>query len=345
MKIILSALQLALVPLMVAALTMPASAQASKKSNVNKNKTTITKKKPEMPMPTGPAATVYMTKKITPAALEAMYNAVGRKLSGKVAVKLSTGEPGGHNFLSPDLIKDLVHSVNGTIVECNTAYPGQRATTEKHKQVVIDHGFTAIAPVDIMDEDSSIALPFSHGAQIREDYVGSHFANYTSFLVLSHFKGHAMGGFGGALKNISIGIASAKGKLWIHTAGASMTDFSAAFKTNQNAFLESMAEAAGAVMNKLGDSVVYINVMNNLSVDCDCDNDPLPPEMKDIGILASTDPVALDKACVDLVYKANKKESAALRKRIESRNGTLILQHAEALGLGTQKYKLVILDK
>ncbi|HVN48905.1 MAG TPA: DUF362 domain-containing protein [Bacteroidota bacterium] len=298
-----------------------------------------------MPLVWGPTATVYMTKKINPAALEAIYNAVGRKLSGKVAVKLSTGEPGGHNFLSPNLIKDLVHDVNGTIVECNTAYPGQRATTEKHKQVVIDHGFTTIAPVDIMDEDSSIVLPFPHGAQIREDYVGSHFANYTSFLVLSHFKGHAMGGFGGALKNISIGIASAKGKVWIHTAGASKTDFMVAAKTNQNAFLEAMAEAAGAVMNKMGENVVYINVMNNLSVDCDCDNDPLPPEMNDIGILGSTDPVALDKACVDLVYKANKIESAALRKRIESRNGTLILQHAEALGLGSQQYKLVVLDK
>jgi uncharacterized protein len=340
-----SAIRFAVVLLTIGALSYSSYAQAANSSASRGKRAKIAVKKPEMPLPVGPVSTVYMTKKINPTALEALYNAVGRKLSGKVAVKLSTGEPGGHHFLSPDLIKDLVHDVNGTIVECNTAYPGKRATTEQHKQVVVDHGFTAIAPVDIMDEDSSIVLPFPHGAQIREDFVGSHFTNYNSFLVLSHFKGHAMGGFGGALKNISIGIASAMGKLWIHTACVSKTDFSLAFRTNQNAFLESMAEAAGAVMNKLGDSVVYINVMNHLSVDCDCDNDPAPPEMKDIGILGSTDPIALDKACVDLVYAADKKKSAALRKRIESRNGTLILQHAEALGLGTQKYKLVIIDK
>jgi uncharacterized protein len=302
-------------------------------------------KKPELPMPPGPVSVVYMTKQITPAGIQAIYKAIGHTLPGKVAIKLSTGEPGGSHYLAPTLIKDLIHSVNGTIVECNTAYPGQRATAEKHKQVAIDHGFTAIAPVDIMDEDGSIALPFPHGAQIREDYVGAHFTDYSSFLVLSHFKGHAMGGFGGALKNISIGIASSEGKLWIHTAGASKTDFGLAFRTNQNAFLESMAEAAGAVMNKLGANITYINVMNNLSVDCDCDSHPAPPEMGDIGILGSDDPVALDRACVDLIYAADKKKTASLRERIESRNGTLILHHAEALGLGTQKYKLVSLDK
>jgi uncharacterized Fe-S center protein len=302
-------------------------------------------KKPDLPVQNGPVATVYMTKDISPAGLAAVYKALGKDLPGKVAVKLSTGEPGGHYFLSVDLIKDLVHSVNGTIVECNTAYPGQRAKTEQHKQVTIDHGFAAIAPVDIMDEDGSIILPFPNGSHIRENYVGSHFSKYNSFLVLSHFKGHLMGGFGGALKNISIGIASAEGKNWIHTAGVSRTDFSLAFKTNQNAFLESMAEAAGSVINKMGENILYVNVMNNLSVDCDCDSHPAPPEMGDIGILASTDPVALDKACVDLIYAADKKASAALRERIESRNGTLILQHAEALGLGTQKYKLVTIDK
>jgi uncharacterized protein len=301
-------------------------------------------KKPELPMPSGPVAVVYMTKQITPAGIQAIYKALGRTLTGKVAVKLSTGEPGGSHYLAPALIKDLIQSVNGTIVECNTAYPGQRATTEKHKQVAIDHGFAAIAPVDIMDENGSITLPFPHGAQIREDYVGAHFSNYKSCLVLSHFKGHAMGGFGGALKNISIGIASSEGKLWIHTAGASKTDFGLAFRTNQNAFLEAMAEAAGAVMNKMGTNMAYINVMNNLSVDCDCDGNPAPPEMGDIGILGSDDPVALDRACVDLIYAADKEKTASLRQRIESRNGTLILHHAEALGLGTQKYKLVDLD-
>jgi uncharacterized Fe-S center protein len=288
--------------------------------------------------------TVYMTTDISPAGLNAVYKALGRKLTGKVAVKLSTGEPGGHYFLSPDLIKDLIKSVNGTIVECNTAYGGSRTSTDMHKQVAKDHGFTAIAPVDIMDEEGSISLPFPKGKNIKEDFVGSHFAKYDSVLVLSHFKGHTMGGFGGAIKNISIGIASSNGKIWIHTAGANKTNFYLAFETPQNAFLESMAEAAGAVMNKMGDNILYINVMNNLSVDCDCDSHPAPPEMKDIGILASLDPVALDKACVDLVYSADPKESKALRERIESRNGLHTLDHAEALGLGSQKYKLVRLN-
>jgi hypothetical protein len=290
---------------------------------------------------------VYMTRNINPNGLAAIYKALGCKFPGKVAVKISTGEPGGHYFLSPDLIKDLVQSVNGTIVECNTAYPGQRTKTDMHKQVAIDHGYTAIAPVDIMDEEGSISLPFEKGTHIKEDLVGSHFANYNSFLVLSHFKGHAMGGFGGALKNISIGIASSSGKMWIHTAGATKDtgNFSLAMNAPHDAFLESMAEAAGAVMNRLGDNIVYINVMNNLSVDCDCDSHPAPPEMGNIGILGSLDPVALDKACVDLVYAYDKKQSAALRERIESRNGTHTLDHAEALGLGSQKYELVTIDK
>jgi uncharacterized Fe-S center protein len=278
--------------------------------------------------------------------MTAMYEALGRKLPGKVAVKLSTGEPGGHHFLSPALIKGLVQSVNGTIVECNTAYGGGRASTAMHKQVAIDHGFAAIAPVDIMDEDGSISLPFPKGKNIKEDFVGSHFANYDSFLVLSHFKGHAMGGFGGAIKNISIGIGSPAGKMWIHTAGATdkVGDFAMAFRTQQDLFLESMAEAAGAVMNKLGDNIVYISVMNNLSIDCDCDGSPAPPEMGDIGILASLDPVALDKACVDQVYAYDQKQSAALRERMESRHGIHTLEHAEALGLGSQNYELVLID-
>lgn len=287
-------------------------------------------------------AKVYMTRNISPAGLMAIYKALGKNLPGKVAVKLSTGEPGGTNFLSPALIKELIQSVKGTIVECNTAYGGQRDSTEKHKQVAIDHGFTAIAPVDIMDEEGSISLPFAKGTHIKEDFVGSHFGNYTSFLVLSHFKGHAMGGFGGAIKNISIGIASSSGKSWIHSAGTVKTGFKPA---PQNDFLESMAEAAGAVMNKLGDNIVYINVMNKLSIDCDCDSHPATPEMGDIGILASFDPVALDKACVDQIYAYDKQQSAALRERIESRNGTHTLDHAEALGLGSQKYELINIDE
>jgi uncharacterized Fe-S center protein len=209
-----------------------------------------------------------------------------------------------------------------------------------HKQVAIDHGFTAIAAVDILDEDGSMSLPFAKGKHITEDFVGSHFANYDSFLVLSHFKGHAMAGFGGALKNISIGIASSEGKSWIHTGGTARTGI----RGDQNAFLESMADASGAIMNKLGDNIVYISVMNHLSVDCDCASNPAPPEMDDIGILSSLDPVALDKACIDLIYAADTQRSASLRQRIESRNGTLILDHAEALGLGSQHYELVMVN-
>lgn len=270
----------------------------------------------------------------------------GRKLPGKVAVKLHSGEPGGHYFPSPVLIKDLVQSVNGTIVECNTAYSGKRFETASHKQVLQAHGFTAIAPVDIMDEEGSIALTFPKGKNIKENFVGSHFINYDSFLILSHFKGHAMGGFGGAIKNMSIGIASAEGKMWIHTAGTtkSLDEFRLCFKTEQNLFLESMAEAAGSVTNRLGDNLVYINLMNNLSVDCDCDSSPAPPKLDDIGILASLDPVALDRACVDRVYAADKNQSADLRDRIESRNGTHTLDHAENLGLGSQNYILEGID-
>lgn len=287
---------------------------------------------------------VYMTTDISPNGLMTVYKALGRNVTGKVAVKISTGEPGDHYYLSPDLIKDLVQSVNGTIVECNTAYGGGRAETAMHKQVAEDHGFTAIAPVDIMDEEGSISLPFEKGKNIQEDFVGSHFKNYDSFIILSHFKGHAMGGFGGAFKNMAIGIASPEGKMWIHTAGQTKTvgDFSHASGTNQDLFLESMAEAGGAVMNSLGDNIVYINVMNNLSVDCDCDSSPAEPTMADIGILASLDPVALDKASVDLVYAAP--DGQDLIERMESRNATHLLDHAEELGLGSQEYELVILD-
>jgi uncharacterized Fe-S center protein len=288
---------------------------------------------------------VYKTADISPAGLMAVYNALGREASGKVAVKISTGEPGGHNFLSPDLIKDLVQSVKGTIVECNTAYGGKRSTTEDHKKAAKEHGFTAIAPVDIMDEEGAISLPFEKGKHIKEDFVGSHFANYDFFIILSHFKGHAMGGFGGAIKNMSIGIASANGKMWIHSAGKTkeLGDFTPAMEAPHDAFLESMAEAAGAVMNKLGNNILYINVMNKLSVDCDCDSHPADPTMSDIGILASLDPVALDQACVDLVYAAH--DGHDLIKRMESRNGIHTIEYAADLGLGSRTYKLMILDK
>lgn len=291
---------------------------------------------------------VFMTRYINSEGLMNIYTklAAERRLSGNVAVKLHSGEPGGHHFPSPLLIGDLVKSVNGTIVECNTAYPGKRSSTADHKQVVQDHGFTNIAPVDIMDEEGSISLPFPDGKNIKEDFVGAHFANYDSFLILSHFKGHAMGGFGGAIKNMSIGIASSEGKMWIHTAGVTKdtNNFEICFKTDQDRFLESMAEAAGSVMNRLGDRIVYINLMNNLSIDCDCNGSPAPPEMDDVGILASLDPVALDKACVDLVYAADPPKSASLRERMESKHGIHTLDHAEALGLGSQSYELVPID-
>lgn len=291
---------------------------------------------------------VYFTNVISSIELLNIYSKVAQNnpLPGKVAVKLHSGEPGGHHFPAPDLIKDLVQSLKGTIVECNTAYPGKRFNSAEHKNVFEEHGFTAIAPFDVMDEDGSISLPFPSGKHIKEDFVGSHFLNYDSFLVLSHFKGHAMGGFGGAIKNMSIGIASGEGKMWIHTAGVTKNrnDFALCFKTDQNMFLESMAEAAGAVINKLGKNILYINLMNNLSVDCDCDSSPAIPEMDDIGILASLDPVALDKACVDLIYAADSQKNASLRKRIESRNGIHTLEYAEALGLGSQKYELINLE-
>lgn len=287
---------------------------------------------------------VYITKSITSEGLMAIYKALNHTLTGKVAVKISTGEPGGHNFLSPDLIKNLVQSVNGTIVECNTAYPGKRANTEDHKKVAEEHGFTAIAPVDIMDEEGYNSLPFEKGINIKEDFVGSHFTYYDSYIILSHFKGHAMGGFGGAIKNMSIGIASANGKMWIHSAGVTdkLSDFNVVFTTPQDKFLESMAEAAGAIMQSLGENILYINVMNNLSIDCDCSSNPKDPTMNDIGILASLDPIALDQACVDLVYQAH--DGHDLIKRMEDKNAVHTLEHGQKLGLGSRTYELISID-
>lgn len=285
------------------------------------------------------ASEVFMTKDISSEGLMKVYEALNKKPTGKVAVKISTGEPGGHNFLSPDLIKKLVTDVNGTIVECNTAYGGSRSTTAMHMQVAKDHGFTAIAPVDIQDAEGSISLPVKNGKHLTENLVGSHFKNYDSYIVISRFKGHTMGGFGGAIKNISIGIASAEGKALIHSAGKSRTN---PWGGAQDPFLESMAEAAKTVSDELGGNMLYINVMNRLSVDCDCSSNPAEPDMHDIGILASFDSVALDKACVDLVYAAP--DGKSLIERIESRNGTLTLKYAEEIGLGSQQYSLVNVD-
>lgn len=278
---------------------------------------------------------VYMTSDISSEGLMAVYTALEREAVGEnVAVKISTGEPGGNHFLSPDLIKELVQTVNATIVECNTLYGGRRASTAMHYQVAEDHGFTAIAPVVIMDEADEMSIPVKNGTRLTEDVVGARFSEFDFHVVLSHFKGHAMGGFGGALKNLSIGYASSRGKGVIHAGGSGGGD--------QDSFLEAMAEAASAVMDAAGDNILYINVMNHLSVDCDCDSNPAAPTMADIAILASLDPVALDKACVDLVYAAE--DGADLVERIESRNGTHILDHAAALGIGSLDYELVSID-
>ena len=287
---------------------------------------------------------VYLTRTITPEALVRIYEALGREATGRVAVKLSTGEPGGHHFLQPALVAPLVRKVGGTIVECNTAYGGGRARTADHLKAAADHGFTAIAAVDIMDAEGETALPVEGGRHLAEDYVGKNFLNYDFTVVLSHFKGHAMGGFGGAIKNISIGIASSAGKAWIHSAGKTKNaaEMWSALPP-QDDFLESMAEAAKAVADHCGERILYINVMNNLSVDCDAH--PAAPEMGDIGILASTDPVALDKACVDLVYASDDPGKVHLIERIESRHGTHTLDHAAASGLGDPDYELIDIDK
>lgn len=282
---------------------------------------------------------VYFTHAVEPAALQAVFDAIGEGLTGKVGVKLSTGEPGGEYYLKAELISGLVSAVGGTIVECNTAYGGSRGSTDAHYQVAAEHGFTGIADFQIMDEDGSHSLPVEGGFHLSENLVGAHFADYDSFLVLSRFKGHAMAGFGGALKNISIGMASREGKLLIHSAGQNRTSWQSAATPD---FLESMADACRAVLASQP-NMLFVNVMNNLSVDCDCDSHPAPPKMADIGILASADPVALDQACVDLVY-ASDDDSADLIARMESLDGQHVLEAAEQLGVGSRAYELVEID-
>lgn len=312
-------------------------------ANAQKQRKASAASEPEAAAATLPK--VYFFKEISSDNLVKIYEALGREAKGKVAVKLSTGEPGGHNFLQPSLIKALVQKVNGTIVECNTAYGGGRADTKSHLKAAADHGFTAIAPVDIMDAEGEVELPVDGGKHLKFDIVGKDFLNYDFTIILSHFKGHAMGGFGGAIKNMSIGIASSNGKAWIHSAGKTRVP-AEAWKNlpEQDDFLESMAEAAKAVADHCGDRILYISVANNLSVDCDCDASPEEPRMGDIGILASLDPVALDRACTDLVRSSEDPGKVHLIERIDSRHGMHTLDHAEALGMGSQKYELVALD-
>lgn len=284
---------------------------------------------------------VYFTKNITPESLVAVYNAMKWQPTGKCAVKLSTGEPPASNYLRPALIKDLVQLVNGTIVECNTAYDGARIKTTDHYQVAKDHGFTDIAPFRIQDEDGSMTLPVNGGKRLKENYVGKAFADYESYLILSHFKGHMMAGFGGAIKNISIGLGSSEGKAWIHSGGVQLEN---PFAGEQDAFLEAMAESGKSVADYLGNRICYVNVMNRLSIDCDCDGHPHEPEMADVGVLSSLDPVALDQACVDLIYVQKDGDGKSLVNRIEERNGLLTLKHAAEIGLGSRKYTLISLD-
>lgn len=292
---------------------------------------------------------VYFTKEITPESLVKIYQAVGYDLPGNVGVKISTGEPGGHNYLKPELIKEIVKQLNGTIVENCTAYGGKRQALEDHLKCVEDHGFTQIAKVDILDAEGEFEIPTREGSRhLTKDIVGSHLENYDSILMLSHFKGHAMGGFGGALKNMSIGVASTKGKLNIHSAGRTLDQADTwANLPPQDDFLESMAEACSAVIDyysKRG-GIVYINVINNLSVDCDCDSNPEAPCMADIGIVASMDPVAVDRAALDLIYKSNDPGRDHFLERVETRHGAHTIEEAVRLGLGTTFYEMIDLDK
>lgn len=283
---------------------------------------------------------VYFMKKITEEKIVQIYQRLNINLPGKVAVKVHSGEKGNQNFLKPNFLKNMIDYVNGTVVECNTAYEGMRNTTEKHKQLMEEHGWTELYNVDIMDSDGQLELPVKNKIHLTTNYVGSHLSNYDSMLVLSHFKGHPMGGFGGALKNISIGIASSFGKAIIHGAG----DADKIWTADHDSFLESMAEAASTITNYFNNKIAYINIMCNMSVDCDCCSKAEEPKIGDIGILASTDPVALDQACVDLVYNSNDLGKKDLIERIESRNGVLIIETAVKLGIGNREYDLIEVD-
>jgi len=285
---------------------------------------------------------VYFTKELTGKALIKIYEALSKELKGKVAVKIHSGELGGHNFIKPEMMKELIQKLNGVIVECNTAYHGKRFDTKDHFETIKTHGFDKIAPVDIMDSDGDYKLEIENGKHLKYNLVGKHLLNYNSLLVLSHFKGHQMGGFGGALKNMSIGIASRNGKATIHSAG--VTDNPENMWKNlpqQNDFLESMAEADKSIVKYFNNEICYINVAMNLSVDCDCNANPEAPCMKDIGIFASLDPVALDSACLNAVINSNDPGKEHFLERVNSRNGAYILEYAEKIGLGSKEYELI----
>lgn len=297
-------------------------------------------------IPADSIATVYYIKDITPENILKVYEALGRKAEGKkIGIKISTGESNKSNHLDTALISKFVKAVNGTFIECNTAYAGNRLNTEDHLRTAKEHGFTDLAGIDILDAEGDMEIPVTGGKHLTKDIVGKNLADYDFVVVLSHFKGHQMGGFGGALKNISIGIGSTAGKTYIHSAGRTSNPDSVWKRAaEQQDFIESMAEAAQAVVNYMGDNILYINVANRLSVDCDCNGNPSAPEMGDLGVFASLDPVALDKACVDMVRNSDDPGKAHLVERIDSRLGPVILTHGEELGVGTTRYKLVTLD-
>ena len=291
-------------------------------------------------------AKVYFTKEITPESVVKMYETLGVKLPGKVAVKLHSGEQGNQNYIRPEFVKAIVEKVNGTVVECNTAYDGARNYTDKHKKLMEDHGWTKYFDVDIMDaEGPDLVLNIPNGKILKENFVGKNMANYDSMLVLSHFKGHPMGGYGGALKQLSIGCASSEGKSWIHSAGQSKDQTKIwGNLPEQDRFLESMADAASSVVKYFGNNIVFINVMCNLSVDCDCCAVAEDPCMKDLGILASTDPIAIDQACIDLVYNSKDPGRDHFVARVERQNGVHTIEAAAELGFGTREYELIKID-
>lgn len=290
-------------------------------------------------------AKVYFTKEVSKEALIKVYEALNKELKGKVAVKLHSGEDGNQNYVRPEFVKPLIYKVNGTVVECNTAYNGARNTTEKHEKLMEKHGWTKYFDVDIMDAKEDLKLDVEGGTILKENYVGKNIENYDSMLVLSHFKGHPMGGFGGALKQLSIGCASTKGKCYIHTAGKSLDPEKLWDNLpEQDRFLESMADAAKSVVKYFDGNMAFVNIMCNLSVDCDCCAVAEDPCMKDIGTLASLDPVALDQACIDLIYNSSDKGRDHFVERVESRHGVHTIEAAEKIGVGTREYKLINID-
>lgn len=291
-------------------------------------------------------AKVYFTKEISSEALIRIYEKLGIELTGNVAVKLHSGEAGNQNYLLPEFLQSIIERVGGTVVECNTAYAGERNTTAKHQKLMENHGWSKYYNVDILDSEApDKVLDIPNGKVIKKNYVGKHIENYDSMLVLSHFKGHPMGGFGGALKQLSIGVASSSGKTNIHTAGKT-TDVNELWNNlpEQDKFIEAMADAASSVHNYFNGNIAYINIMKNMSVDCDCCKDAEDPCMKDIGILASLDPIAIDKACLDLVYNSNDPGKDRLIERIETRHGNHIIDASKELGFGSDEYELISID-